>query len=193
MIDALKRLARIGQQEPAKADNQTEGVAVTTEAKNEGTGLAVEMADQVTALTATVTSLTEQVAANAAALAEKDATIAALTAQVEAAVEFKAAQEKAAAEAKIAARNSKLVEVVGTDAAAGLMAATASLDDTAFDAVVNAMSVKAKVEATAPAFKEVGVEGTADASKVSAEAGSGNRVMDYLKNVTHEKSDLITN
>lgn len=184
MKDTLKRLFGQAPEAPAQADNQTEEKVEMTQATNEATGFAVEMADTVAALTATVTSLTEQLAA-------KVDEVAALTAQVEAAVEFKAAQAAAAAEAKAATRLAALVGAVGTVAATGLMAATASMEDAAFDAVLAAVSLKTQAETAAPAFKEVGVEGNADATKLSAEAVSGNRVLDYLKTVKHEKSDLV--
>ncbi len=184
MKDTLKRLFGQAPEAPAQADNQTEEKVEMTKGTNEGLGLAAEMTDTVAALTATVSALTEQLAA-------KVGEVAALTAQVEAAVEFKAAQAAAAAEAKAAARLAALVGAVGTEAASGLMAATASMEDTAFDAVLAAVSLKTVAESASPAFKEVGVEGNADASKLSAEAVSGNRVLDYLKTVKHEKSDLV--
>lgn len=184
MKDTLKRLFGQAPEAPAQADNQIEEKVGMTQATNDTAGLAVEMADTVAALTATVTSLTEQLAA-------KVGEVAALTAQVEAAVEFKAAQAAAAADAKAATRLAALVSAVGTVTATGLMAATASMEDTAFDAVLAAVSIKTVAESASPAFKEVGVEGNADTSKLSAEAVSGNRVLDYLKTVKHEKSDLV--
>jgi hypothetical protein len=180
----LQRL--FGQTPNALTTNTLEGVDVTTQATTEGAGLAAEMADQVAALTATVTSLTEQLADNVTAIAARDSKIAELTALVEAATEFKAAQEKAAAEAKVVARVTKLTEMVGTEQAASLQAATAALDDTAFDAVVSALSVKQKVEAANPAFKEVGAEGTTDQAKLTAEV-IGGKTGDYLQAIIKNK------
>lgn len=178
MKDTLKRMLGISQA-PAQADNkQEETVEMTTVATTEGAGLAVEMADPTAALTATVAALTAE-------LADKDSKIAELTAVVAAAAEFQAAQAQAAALAKIAARTEKLAGAVGTEQAAVLQTALASLDDAAFDVAVNAMSSKLKVEAQSPAFTEVGVEGSADATKLAAEA-SGSRVMDYLKSIKHD-------
>lgn len=187
MKDTLKRLFGQAPEAPAQADTQTEEkveMTTTTDGELHVDAATIVAGNTVAALTATVTSLTEQLAA-------KVGEVAALTAQVEAAVEFKAAQAAAAAEAKAATRMAALVGAVGTVAATGLMAATASMEDAAFDAVLAAVSLKTQAETAAPAFKEVGVEGNADASKLSAEAVSGNRVLDYLKTVKHEKSDLV--
>lgn len=166
----------------AQASNpDTEKVEMATEVTNEGAGLAdVQAAAQAASegFAATVASLT-------ASLATAEAKIAELTAQVEAAVEFKAAQEKASAEAKVAARVAKLTAAVGDVQAAALHAATAALDDVAFEAVVSAVSAKATVELAAPAFKELGANGTTDATKLVADA-QGSRVMDYLKTIAAE-------
>jgi len=132
----------------------------------------------VAALQSAVASLTEQLTA-------KDTLIASLTAQVDAAHEFKAAAEKAAAEARVAARTSKLTALVGNVQAASLQAATASMDEASFEAVVSALSLKTTVEANSAEFSEVGVDGNADAAKLVAEA-NGSRVMDYLKTISHE-------
>lgn len=145
--------------------------------QNSGATASAEV--DVAALQSTVAALTSQ-------LASAHTEIAMLTALVAEAAEFKAAKEKAEAEAKVAARTAKLVDVVGTEAAAGLQAATASLDDTAFDAVVSAMKSSAAKEATAPAFTEQGVEAKADASKV-AEQAQTNGVLEYLKSMTPEQ------
>jgi hypothetical protein len=153
--------------------HQEEDVSMTDVTQASGAS-----ADVDAALKETVASLTAQ-------LATANEKIATLTAQVEAAVEFKAAQEKAAAEARTALRKAKLEDVVGTEAAVGLLAATALMDDTAFEAVVAAVAFKATKEAATPAFKEVGVEGSADATKLAAEA-QGSKVMDYLKVIANE-------
>ena len=132
-----------------------------------------------------VKGLQDAVVSMTSLVAEKNARIAELEAIVAAATEFKAAQEKAAAEAKIAARNAALVDVVGTEQAASLQVALASLDDASFAVAVGALSNKMKVEEASPEFKEVGVEGTTDAAALAAEA-QGNRVMDYLKVIAQE-------
>jgi hypothetical protein len=161
----------------APAAQSKEEVTMKTDVTNDSAALAVALTENVS-LRATVVSLTEQLATAKTELTE-------LNGVVEAAKEFKANKEKAEAEAKVAARTAKLVAAVGTVAADGLQIATASMDDTAFDAVVAAITFKAAKEAASPAFKEAGVEGEASAEKLAAQAQS-NRVMDYLKNITHE-------
>ena len=158
------------------AETLNKGVDMAVE-KQEGTVAATAEVD-VAALQTAVASLTEQLAA-------KDTQIAELSALVEAAAEYKAAQEQAVAEAKVAARSAKLTDVVGTEQAAGLLAATSMLDEASFEAVVTAMSFKMKAEASSPMFKEVGVEGQANTEKLVTEAKS-NRVMDYLKSIAKE-------
>lgn len=185
MKDTLKRLFGVTQAATAEVVEPTEGTEMATELNKVEADKAAAMALDLDGLRTAVAAMTEQLAANATELSAKDDKIAELSALVAAATEFKAAQEKIAAEAKVAARVSKLANVVGDEQAASLQAATAALDDAAFDAVVSAMTSKATTEAASPAFKEVGVEGAADAQKLAAE-GSGSRVMDYLKTVTHD-------
>lgn len=158
----------------AQASNPQEDVVMTDVTQSSG----APSAEVDVALKDVVASLTEQLTAANQKIAE-------LTAVVDAAAEFNAAQAKLAADAKAAARMAKLVDVVGTDAAANLMAVTASMEDSAFEAVVAAMSLKASKEATDPAFKEVGVEGAADPVKLAQEA-QGNRMVDYLRTVVKE-------
>lgn len=193
MIDALKRKLGLSQAPAPEAVNQNEGTVEMTDvtvatATAEVVDAAPALAD-FAALQTTVASLTEQLAANASALAEKDSKIAELSALVEAAVEFKAAQAQATAEAKVATRVAALAEVVGTEQATTLEAALASLDDGAFQVALSAMTTKLKVEASAPAFKEVGVEGTTDTTKLAAES-NGSRVMDYLKTIAKENQAI---
>lgn len=188
MKDVLKRMLGLSQAPAAEAETQHEGVVeMTTDVTTEAVASVVEGVDANAhaALEATVGSLTEQLAATVSALAERDAKIAELQAQVDAAVEFKAAQAKAAAEAKVAARTAALADLVGTEQASVLQVALASLDDAAFDVALAAMSSKVKVEEKSEAFKEVGVEGSTDATKLAAEA-NGSRVMDYLKTIATE-------
>jgi len=175
-----------GKTEPAKAESTQEGIDTMADATNDNASLSAEHENQVAALQATVAALTEQLNGKAAELADKDSKIAELTALVEAATEFKAAQEKAAAEAKVVARTAKLADVVGTEQAASLQAALASLDDAAFDVAVGAMSNKLKTEENSTAFKEVGVEGSADATKLAAEAYGG-KTADYLQAIVRNE------
>ena len=187
MKDILKRMLGQSQAEPAKADNLNEGVVEMTDAviNQADAELASMQALDVAGMQAAIASLTADVAAKAAELASKDAKIAELSALVEAATEFKAAQEKAAAEAKMAARVETLAGLVGTESAASLQAATASMDDAAFGALTAALSMKQKVEADTPAFKEVGAEGSTDQTKLAAEVYGG-KTGDYLQALIKE-------
>ncbi len=72
--------------------------------------------------------------------------------------------------AKFTARKEKVVLVIGTEKADGLMLATQGLDDTSFDAVVKALAGSVDVEASAGLFKEVGVSAVADTTKIVAES-----------------------
>lgn len=76
----------------------------------------------------------------------------------------KEAAEKAALEAKLNARKEKVVAAVGTDRADGLLAATESLTDEQFEAVVSSLAVSASAEAKSKMFVEQGaaVEAAAD-------------------------------
>lgn len=189
MKDALKRMLGISQA-PAQAEQPNEGVVeMATDVTNQGADLGADLAQENATLKETVAALTTQLADTATVLADKDAKIAELSGLVEAAHEFKAAQAKAAAEAKVAARTAKLAEVIGNEQASTLQVALASLDDAAFDVAVAAMSNKLKVEEANPAFKEVGVDGSADATKLAAET-SGSRVMDYLKTIKHDNQPI---
>jgi len=166
-------------QAPAHAENQNEEVKMDVTQVGSALALAEALAQDVEGLKATVTSLT-------ALVESKDAQIAELNAVVAAAVEFKAAQEKAAAEAKAAARNAALTEVVGTEQAASLLAATAAMDDVAFGAVVDALNFKSKAEASSAAFTEVGAEGATDQAKLDAEVAGG-KTADYLQAIVNKE------
>lgn len=174
MKDVLKRMFGVSQT-AAQAAQPKEEVTMTTDVTNEGAGFAAQA--DVSALQV-VAALTEQLNAANARIAE-------LQTVVDAATEFKAAQEKVAAEARIAARTAKLAAVVGDEQAASLQAATVLMDDTAFEAVVTAMTSKATTEAKTKAFTEVGVQAAADPVKLAADV-QGSRVADYLRTMTHE-------
>lgn len=173
MKDTLKRMLGMSPSSAPEANNPVEEVNMTTEVTQADADLAQMQALDVAGMRDAIASLTADVAA-------KDAKIAELSAIVEAAKEFEAAQVKAAAEAKTAARVAALVAVVGTEQAASLQAATASMDDAAFDTVVGAISATRKVESAMPAFKEVGVEGSTDQTKLAAEV-TGNATLNYLQ------------
>lgn len=71
-----------------------------------------------------------------------------------------------AATARLQARKEAIEASVGTDKADALLAATDSLDDVAFKAVVGAMAMSFEKEASSQLFKEVGVAGSVDAKAV---------------------------
>lgn len=68
------------------------------------------------------------------------------------------------------ARKEKIVMSIGTAKADALMAATESLDDAAFEAIVGAMAVSFETEANTAMFKEVGVTAEAEAALVVEES-----------------------
>lgn len=94
----------------------------------------------------------EAVAALAKAEAEKAETIAAQVA------------------AKAAARKQLVEAAIGTEKAAGLLAATENLDDAGFEAVVSALTGSVEAEAKTAMFTEVGQSGEVNASAVVAAA-----------------------
>lgn len=116
--------------------------------KETAEGLVAAAEAQVASLTA---QLTEAQVALAAAAAEKQALV-------------EDAETK-----RLNARKEKIVAAIGEAKAPALMAATESLDDAAFDAVVSALVGGVAAEANSPLFKEVGVAAEADASKVVLE------------------------
>lgn len=167
MIDALKRKLGIT---PALPQAETAKENVTMDVKDDG------VVAPATAETVDVVELQASLASKTAELTAATGKIAELTALVEAAADFHAAQTKAALEAKLDARKAKVIATVGTEKAEALTAATASMEDGAFDAVMAAMATTATAEAATPLFKEVGVEASADTTKLV----TGNATMDYL-------------
>lgn len=101
-----------------------------------------------------------------AAVADADAKAAELQAQLEAVNAEKIDAETEAALQRLTARKEKIKAAVGTSKSDALMAATESLDDAAFDAVVSALSLSVDAEGKTGMFKEVGVAAEADAAKV---------------------------
>jgi hypothetical protein len=169
--DTLKRL--FGGPTPAEAESKKEDVTMTIEdVKPDAT---------VDASANTVATLTASLEAVTTELASANAKIAELTALVDAATAFKAAAEREAAELKATARKEKLVAAVGTEKADALMAATASMDDTAFGTLVAAMTTTLTVEAAQPTFREVGVEGEASKEGLDVLATASKNVLAYLK------------
>lgn len=165
MMDALKR--KLGLiPETATAEKLEEDLTMDN-TTNEA--LAAALAQDVAGLQATVTNLTSQ-------LTESQSKIAELNALVTAAADFQVAQEKAALDTKLAARFKEIEATVGTEKASALMAATTSLDDSAFSAVVNAMKVAGTTEANTSLFSEQGVDAEVDPTKLAA-----NGVEDILR------------
>lgn len=83
--------------------------------------------------------------------------------------EVKAAMESEAAQKRMDARKQKISATIGDSKVESLMAATESLDDVAFDAVVAAMAMSTDVEAKSEMFVEKGVTAEVDASKVETD------------------------
>lgn len=166
MIDALKRKLGIT---PAPAQAETVKEEVTMDVKDDS------VVAPAAAETVDVVELQASLVSATAELADAKTKIAELTTLVEAAADFHAEQAKAALEAKLDARKAKVAAAVGSDKADALMAATASMEDGAFDAVMAAMATTQNSEAETPLFKEVGVEASADPTKLAS-----NATMDYL-------------
>ena len=106
------------------------------------------------------------------AFAEATAEVTRLTAVIAEAEQAKATAATAALATKMDARKELIVKAVGTERADALFSATEAMPDTAFAAVMSAMSMTSAVEAKTELFTEVGVSGTADVSKVEADAAS---------------------
>ena len=140
----------------AEATNHEENVEMTTNTDDNKAELVAQLASQTSALT--------ELQASFAELNNKYTEAAAMLAEVEAS---KASLVAIAAEEKQAARKEKLENAVGTVKASALLTSLESLDDTAFNTVVEAMEMNLDAEANSAAFKETGV--TAEA-KVPQEA-----------------------
>lgn len=138
---------------------EEETVEMTTET-NQAELSADDVVAELTELKAQFAEVSETLATTKAALEAAQAALA----EVE---QVKAAAEAAAAQAKADARMAKIVEAVGEAQAAALMEATKELNDTAFDAIVGAVTTKQEVEAKSEMFTETGVDAPAkqDAEK----------------------------
>lgn len=124
--------------------------------KAEANGVAEAYSTQVNELTAQLASVSDLVAS--------------LQAQLD---EAKAAQATAAEQAAVAkaeARKQKIVAAVGEDKAPGLIAATESMEDAQFDAVMAALGVAADAEAKSPLFNEIGVSAETTVAPTSGES-----------------------
>lgn len=176
MKDALKRAAAaMGfAQEPAKAEvlDATASAVVV----NGAADLAV-LSDQLASLETRFTEQNGVMDTLTAALAEKDAKLTeALAALADVHGELSAvhaAKEQAEASAlatKLAARNAAVVAALGTDKAEAFMAATGALPDAQFESVMAALAVTSANEANSAAFKDVGVDASANVDALVAES-----------------------
>jgi DNA repair exonuclease SbcCD ATPase subunit len=156
-------MAKIGASEPVVSAS-VEALQVEFDAFKASSETA--LADAAAQLQEVSTALETAVAA----VAEADAKAAGLQAQLEAVNAEKIAAEAEAAAKRLTARKEKIEAAVGTSKSDALMAATESLDDAAFDAVVSALSLSVDAEGKTGMFKEVGVAAEADAAKVEESA-----------------------
>lgn len=132
---------------------EEETVEMTTET-NQAELSADDVVAELTELKAQFAQVSETLATTKAALEAAQAALA----EVE---QVKAAAEAAAAQAKADARMAKIVEAVGEAQAAALMEATKELNDTAFEAIVGAVTTKHEAEAKSEMFTETGVDAPA--------------------------------
>lgn len=144
----------------------------TEEAANMATkeGQAEMAAETETAeLQALLESATTTLATTQGKLAEMSALYETAQASLKELADAKAALVADAAQKRMDARKEKVVASVGTARADALLAATESLDDSAFEAVVSAMAGSFEAEAKTDAFKEVGVTAPEDKAAVASE------------------------
>lgn len=118
---------------------------------------ASEDTEAFTKLQAAFAEQTEQVVALTAALQEASTLLATFSAEKEMATQV-------AKESKMAARKAVVVTNIGELKADAFLAATEMLDDTAFEAVTQALVGTVQQEANTALFKEVGVDAKADTS-----------------------------
>lgn len=144
------------------------------------TDVAVQLAAAQELLATQAASLAESAGVTATMMSEMKE----LSAKLEQAQSALAAVEDAKAalavdahKAKMDARKARVEASIGTDKSVALMSATEALDDASFDAVVKALAGSVEVEAQSTMFKEVGVSGEVDTSKIEEEGA----VMKALK------------
>lgn len=149
----------------ASADHKEEAENMATkEGQTEMT------ADNKTAeLQALLESATTTLAATQSKLVEMSALYEAAQAALKEAADVEAALVADAAQKRMDARKQTIVASVGTARADALLAATDSLDDVSFNAVVSAMAGSFDAEAKSEAFKEVGVNAPEDKAAVASE------------------------
>lgn len=96
---------------------------------------------------------------------------------------------------KITSRKNTIVAAVGTESAEAVLSATTVLDDTQFGIVIGAMAKSLVVEASTPAFQEVGHGAQAELPKVVDEANpeesSTGKAVKKMMAETAARSNLI--
>jgi hypothetical protein len=150
----------------AKAAEATETLTVVLDT----TAVETELSQMRTELDGVVAGLSAELATAVAALTDMTANFEAAQAALNALTAEKAEMVVKAEAAKFTARKEKVVLAIGTEKADGLMLATQGLDDVAFEAVVSALAGSVDAEAETSLFKEVGVQASADTTKIVAES-----------------------
>jgi len=111
-----------------------------------------EMQTQMSAMQASLEEAVSMKASLEALIGEKETALAEALSQVAQLQEEKVAQ-------KLQARKDKLSAVMAADKVEGVAASLASLDDAAFETVLNSFSVQAKAVAESDLFTEMGAQG----------------------------------
>lgn len=174
MLKSLMKAVGIGEQaDTAKADTETNAelqttisLAVTAAVE----GLVAEFEAFKETAEAMVAQAGEINSLLAAQLAEATTKLADTENRLSAAYELIGSLSDDAECKRVATRQDKIVAAVGELKAPALLAATDSLDDAAFDAVVSALVGGVAAEAASPLFTEVGVTAEVDASKIVVES-----------------------
>lgn len=163
MLDQLKRFFNAVEKEPEMVQ-ETLQAPVLADNTAELASVQAALASQAEAFT----TVTEQLAELTKKYDEAQAKLSAIE-------EDKASLLAKAAEVKAQARKEKVEATLGTAKAEGVLAATASLNDEAFEAVVSAFAASYDAEANSKAFKEVGM------SAKEGEAPKQAHFKDYIK------------
>lgn len=147
-----------------------EGQVKEVEASAELSDVQAQLAEALSQVETANAMIAEMTAAHAEALSAVERELEAAKAALDALKAEKAEMIAKAEAAKQKARKEKVVAIIGTEKADALMAATAHLDDAAFEAVVSALAVSVEVEASSDMFKEVGVDAEVDTAKAVQES-----------------------
>jgi len=144
---------------------------VQVEQQMESVDMSQTVADtaQLEALASSLSAAEASMASQAVSLAELSSKFEAVVAELASVKEAKAQLEASVKAAKFAARKEKIEMAVGTVKADALFAATESLADAQFEAVIGAMATSMEAEAKSPAFTEQGVGHGVDASKLAVD------------------------